>query len=285
MHQLNNYCIRLNAKKSLSLGVIQAAKAERDAIIAVLIQNGASLQYSDNNEKTALMWACMQGSRNTAKLLIQLKADVNACDRAGRTALSLAKDLEQISIVDILTGKEKGLEEEAHDVREAANKNDSDDRNKGDVKKRYLAHEDEEEPELAEERDDELENYVENILATDNKYKKRGASQGARKKAGGRRQKNVGTTGGKRASGSAAASLSDGGRGRKKGADRSEAAAPDVPTLLTRAGLAPGVRNVIMEEGYDELDWYRSANTRDWDRMIKATGITVAVKARILEKL
>jgi len=70
---------------------------------------------------------------------------------------------------------------------------------------------------------------------------------------------------------------------KKRKEDLQKEKAPiDVPALLTKAGLALDLRDKIMEEGYDEIDWYMTANERDWARMMRDTGITERVKERII---
>eukprot|EP00466_Bigelowiella_natans_P015639 jgi/Bigna1/67607/fgenesh1_pg.4_\ len=102
VRKLRAYVQRVNCFRSLDMALIRATKDERNAIVSMLLKNGASLEYGDEHEKTALMWASMQGSVETAKILLEAKANPDACDSSGRTALSLAIDLNQLGIKNLL---------------------------------------------------------------------------------------------------------------------------------------------------------------------------------------
>mmetsp|Transcript_24236 Transcript_24236/g.36348 ORF Transcript_24236/g.36348 Transcript_24236/m.36348 type:complete len:302 (+) Transcript_24236:87-992(+) len=55
--------------------------------------------------------------------------------------------------------------------------------------------------------------------------------------------------------------------------------------LMQRAGVSKKRIEVVMEEGYDEIDWYHTANERDWERMMTATSTTRSQKRRIIALL
>jgi len=260
------------------MALIQATKDERNDIVSMLAKNGASLEYGDEHEKTALMWASMQGSVETAKILLGAKANPDACDSNGRTALSLAIDLNQLGIKNLLkpppSPQETGGGEKGEEIRKAENSNGSAADTKGVIREKddskrksnsySNGHEKKEEDQDNDDVDDMVFNLNEELRAGGDEvdaYEEEKKQMRIKRKELQKKKK----------------------KQKKAAKKRKEGMAPkDVPALLTKAGLAPGLRDKIMEEGYDEIDWYMTANERDWERMMRDTGITERVKERIM---
>mmetsp|Transcript_18644 Transcript_18644/g.37687 ORF Transcript_18644/g.37687 Transcript_18644/m.37687 type:complete len:215 (-) Transcript_18644:258-902(-) len=204
---------------------------EMTSIVSVLIKQKASVTYADNHNKTALMWACMQGSVEPARLLIDAKANIEAMDARGRTPMSLAKDLGQDKIVRLLN---KALGVVSDQPSSAA------------LDAKHAEKKDEKEEDPVAEKEDDVDMYGRK-MDLDGKH-----GMGIHR--------------------------------RTKAAEKKKKHAPpkDIHELLERAGLPIVVRERIIEEGYDEIDWYHTSNERDWDRMMTACKITELVKERIL---
>ena len=70
--------------------------------IKFMIDNGADINYLDNNGRSALMKASEKGSRDIVQLLLQNRADVNAKDNLGNTVLTNALNNGKKDIVELL---------------------------------------------------------------------------------------------------------------------------------------------------------------------------------------
>lgn len=66
-----------------------------------LLEAGADANYKENN-RPMIAWAAQSGSVEVVEALINAKADVNAVDGIGQTALMRAVDMDQINVVEIL---------------------------------------------------------------------------------------------------------------------------------------------------------------------------------------
>lgn len=66
--------------------------------VKALIESGADLDATDDDDMTALMVAAINNASDVANALIEAGADVNAKDRYGRTAfmLTVKKDIEKV---------------------------------------------------------------------------------------------------------------------------------------------------------------------------------------------
>jgi len=67
-----------------------------------LIENGAKINLSDNDGMTALHWACFKGCEYSVRKLISLGSDVNSIDKKGRTPLFYGIISESQSSVNLL---------------------------------------------------------------------------------------------------------------------------------------------------------------------------------------
>jgi len=100
---------------ALHPAVWKAAHSDKDIeskkaylrIIEYLVSKGGNINKPDNRlnkpDKTLLMTAAEAGDRETAELLIELGADINAKDLRGRTALDIARQWGREDIVQLLT--------------------------------------------------------------------------------------------------------------------------------------------------------------------------------------
>lgn len=67
-----------------------AASQGHEAIVKLLLENGADVMVNDNAGRTALSLAAGNGHEAVVKLLLENGAGITAKDIAGRTALCLA---------------------------------------------------------------------------------------------------------------------------------------------------------------------------------------------------
>ena len=92
--------LKLTAVKS---GSSLSSQSNITFTVRSLLDQGANANAKDSDvEATALMWASERGHRDTAQLLYERGADVNAKDKEGRTALHLAAQMGNIVIVECL---------------------------------------------------------------------------------------------------------------------------------------------------------------------------------------
>jgi uncharacterized protein len=89
--------------------IIYAAALGFTSIVERLLAAGVSINARYGNELTVLMWAAgyadgagVLDAENVVKLLLDRKADINAVDDRGRSALMIAAELDHPRIVDIL---------------------------------------------------------------------------------------------------------------------------------------------------------------------------------------
>lgn len=97
---------KATAKDSYGYSALQVAAGCKNAELSViedLIQKGADVRHkSDKDGCTSLHDACMSGTPDVVKLLIDKGADVNAADKQGTTPLMLAVKSNSIPKVEIL---------------------------------------------------------------------------------------------------------------------------------------------------------------------------------------
>lgn len=97
---------KATAKDSYGYSALQVAAGCKNAetsVIEDLIQKGADVRHkSDKDGYTSLHDACMSGTPDVVKLLIDKGADVNAADKKGTTPLMLAVKSNSIPKVEIL---------------------------------------------------------------------------------------------------------------------------------------------------------------------------------------
>jgi len=81
-------------------------------IVEYLAQNGANVNYKDEDGWTPLHWAVQNGHLDIVKILIKYKADVNAKIEKGRrkgfSVLDIAVTFQHQDIIDFL--KSQGAE-------------------------------------------------------------------------------------------------------------------------------------------------------------------------------
>ncbi len=93
-----------NATKKTPLHL--AAIFDRADIVAALLKRGAGLEMKDDYGRTALVLCARERGRGaTGKLLIEAGADLNAVDRYGDCALSLAAWKGKADLIDLLLDK------------------------------------------------------------------------------------------------------------------------------------------------------------------------------------
>ena len=71
-------------------------------IVSILLENGASVNNTDNEERNALHRAALQGNAAVVSVLLENGASIEALDPAGSTALHLAASEGHVDAVSIL---------------------------------------------------------------------------------------------------------------------------------------------------------------------------------------
>ncbi|KAK0506886.1 hypothetical protein JMJ35_010586 [Cladonia borealis] len=77
-----------------------AAECGKEAVVQLLINQGAEIDSKDNEGQTPLSWAAKCGKEAVVQLLIELRAEVESKDNKGRTPLSWAADYGQAWAAD-----------------------------------------------------------------------------------------------------------------------------------------------------------------------------------------
>jgi ankyrin repeat protein len=90
-----------------------AAAQGHEAIVKLLLENGAEIEAKDKYGQTALSQACRGGHEAVIKLLLKNEADIEAKDKYGQTPLSQTAEEGHEAIVKLLL--EKGVDIEAKD--------------------------------------------------------------------------------------------------------------------------------------------------------------------------
>ena len=70
--------------------------------LSELLDANAEINAIDNDGKTALMYACLNGNTSMTLKLLEAKADINCQDKSGRTALMHACDKGSVQNVSTL---------------------------------------------------------------------------------------------------------------------------------------------------------------------------------------
>lgn len=71
----------------------------------LLIENGAALDFKDQQDRTSLIWAAKSGHEAVTKLLIEKGAALNIKDIFGKTALTYAKEGRHHGVAKLLRSK------------------------------------------------------------------------------------------------------------------------------------------------------------------------------------
>jgi hypothetical protein len=88
-----------------------AAERGHEAVVKLLLENGADLETNDKYNRTPLLWAVERAHKAVVNLLLQKGADLKTRDKKyGRTPLSLAADTGHEEVVELLLEKGANLE-------------------------------------------------------------------------------------------------------------------------------------------------------------------------------
>ena len=82
-----------------------AAEYGREAVVQLLIEHGAKADSKDNRGQTPLSWAARRGKEAVVQLLIKQGAETDSKDDKGRTPLSWAAARGREAVVHLLIGK------------------------------------------------------------------------------------------------------------------------------------------------------------------------------------
>ena len=96
--------------RSQSTSMLYKAAKNGDAYgVELAVENGANINYRDEDDNTPIVVAAIAGKYNVVELLAELGANVNARNKEGRSALNYVYDRGDMDIYDFLR---------AHDARE-----------------------------------------------------------------------------------------------------------------------------------------------------------------------
>ena len=90
--------------------LIRAASDGKVIIIALLLDNAAVIDATDNNGSTALIWATTFSQFEAANYLIERGSEINAANSLGQTALMLASREGSLEVVILLVESGADLE-------------------------------------------------------------------------------------------------------------------------------------------------------------------------------
>ncbi len=80
-----------------------AIRFNHEPIVKLLLENGANPDYQDESGITHLMWTVRKGSKPVVKLLLDHGADFDVkINKHGQTALDIAKEKEDKSIIELI---------------------------------------------------------------------------------------------------------------------------------------------------------------------------------------
>jgi ankyrin repeat protein len=86
----------------------KAAKNGDTFSVELAVENGANINYRDNDDNTPIVIAAIAGKYDVVELLVELGANVNARNKEGRSALNYVYDRGDMDVYDFLV---------AHDAR------------------------------------------------------------------------------------------------------------------------------------------------------------------------
>ncbi|XP_037037864.1 putative ankyrin repeat protein RF_0381 isoform X2 [Bradysia coprophila] len=96
------FAINVHGDQETDSDFIQAALDDTPDLVKFLLKEGANINATDEDGKTALMKASNNGRYETVKFLIDNEADVNAKDTNGKTPLMFAAAFDNSKIVRLL---------------------------------------------------------------------------------------------------------------------------------------------------------------------------------------
>lgn len=76
-----------------------------EAVVTAHLEKGEDLESKDEDDRTALSWAAINGHASIAKLLLEKGADFDWKDNDGQTALSSAAEHGHVAVIDLLLEK------------------------------------------------------------------------------------------------------------------------------------------------------------------------------------
>ncbi len=80
--------------------LLHAVKFNDFEVILFLLDNGADIDASDTNGNTAIMHTVMKGNYNILQILLKYAPNVRLLNNAGQSALTIACEAKQISVVE-----------------------------------------------------------------------------------------------------------------------------------------------------------------------------------------
>ncbi|WP_162427116.1 ankyrin repeat domain-containing protein [Pontibacter pudoricolor] len=87
--------------------LITAVNNNNVAIVKLLIEYKAKVDWKDGFNTTALIYAASKGNKEIVELLLDNGADINATDGQGNNVLSAAKESENAEIIALIESKLK----------------------------------------------------------------------------------------------------------------------------------------------------------------------------------
>jgi ankyrin repeat protein len=82
--------------------LITAVNGKNIALIKILLENRADVNWKDGFKTTALMYAASDGKEDIVKLLLDSGADVFAKDEQGNDVLSAAKESKNDKVIELI---------------------------------------------------------------------------------------------------------------------------------------------------------------------------------------
>lgn len=116
--QIEQFCKQnpslINAIDENLTPLLFAIKNKREEMALALIKMGADIDFCDKNGKTILMWTSESGMKDLVRLLLEQNVDINAVENVEQsTALHLACQNDQLEVVEILINAGADIEAKA----------------------------------------------------------------------------------------------------------------------------------------------------------------------------
>jgi len=95
----------VSGRKGRGTPLIYAAAANKVEIVEYLLKNGGDINATTPYQnETALIWAVASGHEKIVKLLLENGADKNITNRGGENVIDIAKKLDKVYMVELLSG-------------------------------------------------------------------------------------------------------------------------------------------------------------------------------------